>query len=50
MEELFNIIGKMYVDLYHNQSLIDALQKTLKQKDEEIQKLKNGKQDDGTGN
>ena len=49
MEELFNIIGKMYVDLYQNQNLIEALQKTLKQKDEELLKLKNGTEDERSG-
>lgn len=40
MEELFNIIGKLYVDLYNMQKLLERLQQQLKDKDSEIIKLK----------
>lgn len=40
MDELFNIIGKLYVDMYNMQKLLEHLQKQLKEKDSEILKLK----------
>jgi hypothetical protein len=40
MDELFNIIGKLYVDLYNLQKVIEMLQKQIKDKDLEIQSLK----------
>jgi len=49
MEELFSIIGKMYVELSNNQKFIEILQKTIKEKDDEILKLKNGSEDDRAG-
>jgi hypothetical protein len=39
-DELFNIIGKLYVDLYNMQKVIEILQKQVKDKDLEIQNLK----------
>jgi hypothetical protein len=39
-DELFNIIGKLYVDLYNIQKVIEILQKQVKDKDLEIQNLK----------
>ena len=33
MEDLFNIIGKLYVDVYNSQKVIEILQKQLKDKD-----------------
>lgn len=40
MEDLFNIIGKLYVDIYNIQKVIERLQQQLKEKDSEIIKLK----------
>jgi len=40
MEELFNIIGKLYVDIYNLQKVLEHLQNQLKDKDSEILKLK----------
>lgn len=40
MEELFNIIGKLYVDLYNMQKVLESLQKQLRDKESEIQELK----------
>lgn len=40
MEELFNIIGKLYVDMYHAQKYIETMQAQLKEKDSEIINLK----------
>lgn len=40
MEELFNIIGKLYVDIYNMQKLLERLQQQLKDKDSELMKLK----------
>jgi hypothetical protein len=40
MEELFSIIGKLYVDIYNMQKLLEHLQNQLKDKDSEILKLK----------
>ena len=35
MEELFNIIGKLYVDIYNTQKIIDILQTQIKDKDKD---------------
>lgn len=40
MEELFNIIGKLYVDIYNTQKLLEILQKQIQEKDKEIKELK----------
>lgn len=40
MDELFNIIGRLYVDIYNAQRLMDVLQEQLKNKDKEIGDLK----------
>jgi hypothetical protein len=40
MDDLFNIIGKLYVDIYNMQKLLERLQQQLKDKDSEILKLK----------
>lgn len=40
MEELFNIIGKMYVDMLNLQKVLDIYQKQIKDKDAEIASLK----------
>ena len=40
MEELFNIIGKLYVDIYNTQKVLDMLQKQIQEQDTEIARLK----------
>jgi hypothetical protein len=40
MDELLNIIGRLYVDIYNSQRLMDVLQEQLKNKDKEIADLK----------
>jgi hypothetical protein len=40
MDELFNMIGRLYVDVYNSQKVIDLLQQQLKSKDKEILELK----------
>lgn len=41
MDELFIIIGKMYVDLVQSQKVITELQKQVETKDSEIVSLQN---------
>jgi len=41
MDELFTIIGKMYVDLVQSQKVITELQKQVETKDSEIVSLQN---------
>jgi hypothetical protein len=40
MDELFNIIGKLYVDIYNTQKVLEIMRQQLQDKDNEIQKLK----------
>lgn len=40
MDELFIIIGRLYVDMYNTQKYIESLQQQLKDKDTEISVLK----------
>jgi hypothetical protein len=40
MEELYNIIGKLYVDIYNAQKYIESLQNILKEKDKTIADLR----------
>lgn len=40
MDELFTIIGKLYVDLYHTQKYIEGVQQQLKDKDSDIVSLR----------
>lgn len=40
MEELFNIIGKLYVDIYNAQKVLEVMRQQLQEKDNEIHKLK----------
>ena len=39
LDEIFAVIGKLYVDLYNSQKVIDLLQHQLKDKDKEILRL-----------
>ena len=34
MEDLFNVIGKLYVDVYNMQKVIEVLQKRLKESEQ----------------
>lgn len=40
MEEIFNIIGRLYVDSYNSQKVIELLQQQIKDKDKEIDALR----------
>lgn len=40
MEELFQIIGRLYTDIYHSQKFLENLQEQIKSKDSEIINLK----------
>jgi hypothetical protein len=40
MEELFNIIGKLYVDIYNSQKVLQMLKEQIKQQEQELQQLK----------
>lgn len=40
MDELFNIIGKLYVDINNAQKVLDIMRQQLQDKDNEIRKLK----------
>lgn len=40
MDELFSVIGRLYVDMYNTQKYIESLQKQIKDKDNEISVLK----------
>ena len=42
--ELFNMIGRLYVDVYNSQKVIDILQQQLQLKDQEIKELKISKE------
>ena len=44
--ELFNMIGRLYVDVYNSQKVIDILQQQLKLKEQEILELKKPRQSD----
>ena len=46
MEELFNIIGKLYLDIYNTQKLLEILQNQIKEKDKEIKELKSSRTKD----
>jgi hypothetical protein len=46
MEELFNIIGKLYVDIYNTQKVLEMLQKQLRDKDSELIELKKSRTKD----
>jgi cell division protein FtsL len=40
MDELFIVIGRLYVDMYNTQKYIESLQKQVKDKDNEVSLLK----------
>lgn len=39
-DELFNIIGRLYIDIYNTQKYIEVLQKQIQDKDNIIKDLK----------
>jgi CHASE3 domain sensor protein len=41
MDELFTLIGKLYVDLVQSQKYIDSLQKQIQVKDQELSTIQN---------
>lgn len=43
MDELFNIIGRLYVDIYNTQRVLEMMQEQLKNKDQELLDLKKTK-------
>jgi len=45
-DDLFTMIGKLYVDIYNTQKVLDILQKQIKDKDQEIKELKTNKPDE----
>jgi hypothetical protein len=44
MEELFNIIGKLYVDIYNTQKVLEIMRQQLQDKENQIVNLKNNKE------
>jgi hypothetical protein len=40
MDDVFNVIGKLYVDVYNSQKIIELLQKEIRDKNQEIEELK----------
>ena len=46
MEEIFNIIGRLYVDSYNSQKVIELLQQQIKDKDQELNTLRQSKSKD----
>lgn len=47
MEELFNIIGKLYVDVYNTQNVLEIMRHQLQDKENEIKKMKESKLEHG---
>lgn len=43
LDDIFAIIGKLYVDIYNSQKIIDVLQQQVKDKDQEINRLQQPK-------
>ena len=39
MDEIFTLIGKLYLDSYNSQKVIELLQQQIKEKDQTIQDL-----------
>lgn len=42
MDELFNVIGRLYVDIYNMQKYMEVLQGKLKDQEQEILVLRSG--------
>ena len=43
LEDIFSIVGKLYVDVYNTQKIIEILQQQIKEKDQEIYRLNQSK-------
>lgn len=43
LEDIFTIVGKLYVDIYNTQKIIEILQQQIKEKDQEIYRLNQSK-------
>tara|TARA_B100001939_G_C16744248_1_gene531090 strand:- start:368 stop:520 length:153 start_codon:yes stop_codon:yes gene_type:complete len=43
-EQLFTIIGKLYVEALNSQKIVELLQNRIQEKDEQIQELNNKQQ------
>lgn len=43
LEDIFTIVGKLYVDIYNTQKIIEILQQQIKEKDQEILRLNQSK-------
>ena len=41
MDELYNIIGRLYIDIVNSQKYIEMLQNQIKEKDKTISDLRN---------
>lgn len=46
MDELFNIIGKLYVDIYNMQKYVEVIQNKLKDQEQKINHLRNTEETD----
>ena len=46
MDELFNIIGKLYVDISNAQKVLEIMRQQLSEKENEIQRLKTSHTED----
>lgn len=44
MDELFNVIGRLYVDIYNMQKYMEVLQGKLKDQEQEILVLRSGQE------
>lgn len=44
MDELFNVIGRLYVDVYNMQKYMEVLQGKLKDQEQEILVLRSGQE------
>lgn len=40
MDDIFSVVGKLYIDIYQTSKIIDTLQKKIKEQEEEIAQLK----------
>jgi hypothetical protein len=43
LDDIFTVIGKLYIDLFNSQKIIDVLQQQIKDKDQEILRLQQPK-------
>jgi len=40
MEDLFNVIGKLYIDVYNSQKVIELLRAKLEDKEKELEEIR----------